>query len=87
MAIMNEKQMSIEQVRAMIENMHASLEELEKLLTESIWKEDTKWQFPSSHLPFCHLSFYHLFRHFVIWFAKVLLFLQLCNSLQQIFAL
>lgn len=46
---MNEKQMSLEDVHARIKRMHAELNELEKLLTESIWKKDMKWQFPESN--------------------------------------
>ena len=47
--IMNEKQMSFEDVRAVIKRMCAELVELEKLLKESVWKEETKWPFPEGN--------------------------------------
>ena len=49
MAIMNEKQMSLEQMCAMIEKMHANLEELEKALNEGVLEGDEKWMFPEGN--------------------------------------
>ena len=46
---MNEKQMSIEQVRTMIEKMHVSLEEMEKALNEGVMDEGEKWEFPEDN--------------------------------------
>jgi len=46
---MNEKQMSLEQMRAMIEKMHASLEELEKAMYEGVLEEGEKWMFPEGN--------------------------------------
>ena len=46
---MKEQKMSIEQVRAMIEKMHASLEELEKALNEGVLEGDEKWMFPEGN--------------------------------------
>ena len=46
---MKEQKMSIEQVRAMIEKMHASLEDLEKALNEGVLEGDEKWMFPEGN--------------------------------------
>ena len=46
---MKEQKMSIEQVRAMIEKMHASLEELENALNEGVMNEGEKWEFPEGN--------------------------------------
>ena len=46
---MKEQKMSIEQVRAMIEKMHASLEDLEKALNEGVLEGDEKWTFPEGN--------------------------------------
>jgi len=46
---MKEQKMSIEQVRAMIEKMHASLEDLEKALNEGVLDRDEKWMFPEGN--------------------------------------
>ena len=46
---MKEQKMSIEQVRAMIEKMHASLEDLEKALNEGVLDGDEKWMFPEGN--------------------------------------
>ena len=46
---MKEQKMSIEQVRAMIEKMHASLEDLEKALNEGMLEGDEKWMFPEGN--------------------------------------
>ncbi len=46
---MNEKQMSLEQMCAMIEKMHASLEELEKAMYEGVSEEGEKWTFPEGN--------------------------------------
>lgn len=46
---MKEQKMSIEQVRAMIEKMHASLEDLEKALKEGVMDEGEKWMFPEGN--------------------------------------
>ena len=49
MAIMNEKQMSLEQVRAMIKGMRTELEELGKALNEGVLEGDEKWMFPEGN--------------------------------------
>ena len=46
---MNEQKMSIEQVRAMIKGMCASLEEMEKALNEGVLEGDEKWTFPEGN--------------------------------------
>ena len=46
---MKEQKMSIEQVRAMIEKMHASLEELEKALNVGVLEAEEKWEFPDGN--------------------------------------
>ncbi len=42
-------QMSIEQARAMIKGMHAQLEKLEIILTESTLNAKEKWEFPKDN--------------------------------------
>ena len=49
MAIMNEKQMSLEQMCAMIKGMRTELEELEKALNEGVLEGDEKWMFPEGN--------------------------------------
>ena len=46
---MKEQKMSIEQVRAKIKKMHASLEELENALNEGVLDGDEKWMFPEGN--------------------------------------
>ena len=46
---MKEQKRIIEQVRAMIEKMHASLEDLEKALEEGVMDEGEKWEFPEDN--------------------------------------
>ena len=49
MAIMNEKQMSLEQMCAMIKGMRTELEELEKALNEGVLEAEEKWEFPEGN--------------------------------------
>ena len=49
MAIMNEKQMSLEQMCARIKSMHTELEELEKALKEGVLDEGEQWTFPEDN--------------------------------------
>ena len=46
---MKEQKMSIEQVRAEIKTMRASLEELENALNEGVMNEGEKWEFPEGN--------------------------------------
>ena len=49
MAIMNEKQMSLEQMCAMIKGMRTELEKLEKALKEGVLDEGEQWTFPEDN--------------------------------------
>ena len=49
MAIMNEKQMSLDQMCARIKRMHTELEELEKALNEGVLEAEEKWEFPEGN--------------------------------------
>ena len=49
MAIMNEKQMSLEQMRAMLKRMRAELEEVDKALNEGVLETEEKWDFPEDN--------------------------------------
>ena len=49
MAIMNENQMSLEQMCAMLKGMRTELEELEKALNEGVLEGDEKWMFPEGN--------------------------------------
>ena len=49
MTIMNEKQMSLEQMYARIKRMHTELEELEKAMYEGVSEAEEKWEFPEGN--------------------------------------